>query len=166
MRTFILCLLGAQLVLGCAAPAPPVVPMHEQFDAADHDPFLAPGTASINGQAFLRQRGGGTVTCAGSKVMLLPDTPFFSEIVDKIKTRRTPAPLAKLDPKYKGLLRQSQCDAQGSFVFERLPAGGWIIMTEVSWTVGYRHEGGALIKTASTTDGAPSRVMLSNDDLW
>jgi hypothetical protein len=51
------------------------------FDAEDHRSFEGSGTATIKGQAFLRQKGGGVVTCAGSDVKLMPATNYFKAAV-------------------------------------------------------------------------------------
>ena len=39
--------------------------------------------ALIEGSGFLRQRGGNVITCAGSPVWLVPNTPFFRWVSDQ-----------------------------------------------------------------------------------
>ena len=39
-----------------------------------------PGSNKVTGQAFLRQRGGQVVTCAGVQVIMYPNTKYFNYI--------------------------------------------------------------------------------------
>lgn len=159
------CPLIALVLAGCAASQPsPFVTLRTPFVAAEHAPFKAAGTASITGQAFLRQRGGGTVTCAGSKVYLFPDSPYFTEMVDVVRAGKLPATPASGDAEYKGIARQTQCDAQGNFNFEQLPPLSWYVMTEVTWMVGNNQEGGSLLRLVELASGQSTRVLLSNSD--
>lgn len=49
------------------------------FDPNQGRCILSRGSSTIQGQAFLRQAGGGVVTCAGEEVSLLPATPYQVE---------------------------------------------------------------------------------------
>lgn len=91
------------------------------------------GSNTVTGQAFLRQNGGGIVTCAGKTVVLYPDTAYFSDIFDEEygEFLLTDNELNQA----KSVVKETQCDAQGSFEFYKIPAGKWVIKTNVSWDV-------------------------------
>lgn len=134
------------------------------FDVNGHKQYLHVGTGSIKGQGFMKQRSGGVVTCAGSLVYLVPDTPFFNEIIEIEKKGKDPKTDQKLDPKYKAFLnKQSQCDAQGNFYFTDLPASKWVVITEVSWSVGYNQQGGVLVKRIAVNDSETNVILTDTD---
>lgn len=145
------------------------VQLQSRFDYDVHKPYMGTGNNSIIGQGFLRQRGGGVVTCAGSLVLLLPDTPFFREIITHLRTGNTPQFVDEAERvAYNSMLRQSQCDAQGNYVFNSLPDGNWIILTEVKWTVPSRYsssqQGGALMQEVQVANGERKQVLLTDKD--
>jgi hypothetical protein len=133
------------------------------FSAAVNEPYLKVGTGAVEGQAFLRQRGGGVVRCSGEPVLLFPATPFFREVVKNAKQGYRPGGI-KLDPKFKGLARQSVCDSDGKFAFRSLPPGSWFVLTQVKWQVGYANQGGDLIKEISTSPHRTTTVILADSD--
>lgn len=163
----VILLVGLSAALsGCASMMPPPVPpvpMTQQFREADHTEYLKAGSASLTGQAFLRQQGGGVVTCAGSDVILLPATPFFQEVVSIMRTGREPQ-VARPLTEYTALYRKSQCDAQGNFVFANVPAGKYILMTQVQWVVGYNAQGGVLHREIDIPGSGVTNVLLTDTD--
>ncbi|MGL4711601.1 MAG: hypothetical protein ACRCWP_03290, partial [Shewanella sp.] len=64
------------LLAGCASPT---VKLNTQFDAAEAKKLMEKGNNAIEGNAFLRQRGGGVVTCSGMTVQLVPATAYATE---------------------------------------------------------------------------------------
>lgn len=149
---------------GCVSTPPqqPPVAMTTQFSAEEHAAWKGEGTATINGQAFLRQNGGGVVTCAGQPVFLMPETPYFEELFSIMRRGRLPATAPGEGAKE--IARQTMCDAQGDFVFTKVPAGPWLVTTAVSWTVGYQQQGGGLLKTIEVSDGEEAAVFLTDTD--
>lgn len=152
---------------GCLATAPP--PMYEmrnKFDPADYAEYMKTGNSTVTGQAFLRQQGGGTVTCAGNQVHLLPDTIFFREglgILFMRQGHQIKGGLKDQDEKYQSLRRSAQCDAQGNFQFDSVPEGEYLITTAVEWSVGYSRQGG-LLRKAVRVKGPAVRVLMSDAD--
>lgn len=164
---YILISIAVVMLSGCLAHQSTRVPpakMVTIFNEIDHDKYVAPGTGIISGQGFLRQKGGGVVTCAGSKVMMLPATEFFREAIGYLRNRQTIETSPITNPKYKPLMKTSQCDAQGNFAISDLPSGAWLLMTEVAWNVGYNQQGGALLKEVNSKNGETVRVLLSDDE--
>lgn len=153
-------------LVACTTPSPrPTAEMHTKFVGADHEIFRQSGTGTIKGQGFLRQKGGGTVTCAGSTVSLLPSTPFFKEMLEHLKNGRQIALGEKVNVSYKSILKQSQCDAQGNFTFSGLPTATWYVSTMVKWSVGHSQQGGGLLREVSSIDNETIQVLLTDGDL-
>ena len=129
------------------------------------------GINSVTGQAFLTQQGGGVVTCAGNSVEMYPDTAYFSEVFDDIGNGFAPSrAFSSEDQKF---LKTSQCDAQGNFEFNKIPAGKWIIGVKVTWnvnSVGYNGfyyytksnpQGGALKKSVNVQNNEINKFIIS-----
>lgn len=150
---------------GCVSmhnPGPTPVSMRTAFSAQEHAAWNGSGDSSIEGQAFLRQRGGGVVTCAGQRVLLFPDTPYFQEVVSIASGGGKPA--TPPGPDAVAVTRNTMCDAEGRFRFSALPAGSWIVGTEVTWQVGYEPQGGAVVRTVTVASGQTVNVLLSDGD--
>ena len=154
----------AVALTGCVAPKKTVL-LSTRFAAQDHTAYMAKGTAKVTGQAFLRQQGGGTVTCAGSRAILLPATPYFLESTSILargdmvdNAGNTPG------PSNAALLRETRCDAQGNFDFENVPAGRYILMSEVTWVIANSRQGGMVKREVDVSDGSSNRFLLSDAD--
>ncbi|HXS54029.1 MAG TPA: hypothetical protein VN782_15950 [Usitatibacter sp.] len=166
MNTKSLLIGGLTLIAGCAAPPPPPpMDLQTHFNAEEHQRFMKHGSATIRGQGFLRQQGGGVVTCAGYPVQLIPATPYFREVVHQLRIGRRPGPGQSLDS-YREYFKRSTCDAQGNFDFENLPAGDWFVMTEVRWTVANMPQGGVLLREVTAEDHDVAQVLLSDSDFF
>jgi hypothetical protein len=145
---------------GCVTQQRQPVQMQTEFDYDMHKSYIGSGPNTIMGQGFLRQKGGGVVTCAGSQVLLMPATPYFREAIGHIRNGKKPQAKA-IDPAY---ARQAQCDAQGNFVFSEIPNGTWFVVTEVKWSVGYSRQGGSLLQEVTVSGGKTTQVLLSEKD--
>lgn len=165
MRTWLIAAAVVTALCGCAMQ-PKTVMMKTTFDGEAHRPFVGPGPNAVSGQAFLRQQGGGTVTCAGEQVLLLPNTVFFREMLDIARKGSEPEHVgARISQgEFKSILRQGQCDAQGNFAFASVPSGSYLLATQVQWVVGYNRQGGGLLKTVSVEPGDSNRFLLSDAD--
>lgn len=164
MKVVTCILLLSACIAGCAETPP--VEIQTRFVGSEHDQYRQQGTGVIAGQGFLKQNGGGVVTCAGNQVVMFPATPFFEEIYDNMVAGRRVATeqMGKVDPIYRSIIKQTQCDAQGNFTFTELPSGSWFVITEVRWIVdGYR-QGGSLARKISLSDGQHEQLMLSNSN--
>lgn len=151
-----------------AACAP--IEVETPFDAREVAFVQRPGTAVVEGQAFLRQRGGGVVTCAGAGVVLVPAGGYATEYFTKAFGRRagglagplTGAP-SSVPPDFVTYALKGQCDAGGNFAFSRVPAGEYYLISQVTWTVGNNiiPEGGVIGRRISVAQGSRQRVLLA-----
>jgi hypothetical protein len=157
-------LLAASLALGgCLRPEQPLT---MAFVEADHAIYMKPGTSTIKGEGFLRKSVGtlgSLARCSGQKVILVPSTPYFDAWVDIYKKGGAVAEADDLAGKHKSALRITQCDMQGKFEFEDLPAAKWHVMMEVYYEKErFWFVGGPMVNTVQTWPNKTSRVILAN----
>ena len=150
---------------GCVAQTMAVATT-SSFDPKEASYIHDDGTNTIKGQAFLRQRGGGVVTCAGSAVHLIPAGRYARERVQNIYgTTVRPAQARVLadapDPEYVAHRRETRCDAQGSFSFDRLADGQYFVGTRVTWEVANQPQGGNVMAPANVSGGQTLEVIIS-----
>ena len=159
------------VLAGCATPQGSPLPTLEitaPFDAAAAKLLLADGTNIVKGNAFMRQQGGGVVTCAGQTVHLIPATPYASQramalynstergMNSRRKFRFIPDP-----PEYYTTVRTSRCDSQGNFVFERVADGDFYVNTRVAWQVASTQQGGQLMHRVSVRGGQTVSLVIA-----
>jgi hypothetical protein len=152
---------------GCSARQEPVrhapsfVQIQTKFDYSEHEPYAKPGENGVSGQAFLTRQGDSVVTCAGSRVLLLPATSYFREMFwHMIVVGSEPEPPKNPYPSLKSMIRRTECDAQGNFSFSKIPDGTWFVLTEVKAS-----SGGVLITELTLSNGAMPRVLLTDKHL-
>jgi hypothetical protein len=152
---------------GCSAEqpvqesAPGFVKTQTKFDYSEHEPYAKPGENGISGQAFLRQQGDSVVTCAGSRVLLLPATSYFREMFwHMIVAGGEPKPPETAYPCLKGMIRRTECDAQGNFSFSEIPDGTWFVLTQVN-----AGDGGVLITEVTLSNRRTIQVLLTDKHL-
>lgn len=154
----LLCLL---VVTACAQPQ--TIHVTDYGTPEEWAPYQGTGDGAIEGQAFLRQQGGGVVTCAGDEVLIFPATPSMQRMVARIRAERSRVDLSA-SPSYARGGRKTICDAQGNFRVDGLPPGEWFVNTDVIWTVGYYQQGGGLIGRVTVPPGGVGKVYLTDAD--
>lgn len=159
-------LLGAIcLTFGAGVEAqlgPPVYVGAIPFDSAEHAHYLSGDTADLRGQAFLRQKGGGVVTCAGNPVLAVPATSYFRNALGLMASGLW-LPYQENETA-KMLFKNTQCDSEGNFVIALAP-GQWFVTTMVSWQVGYKLQGGKLLRHVTVQPFGNTQVFLGEDDI-
>lgn len=128
------------------------------FNPSDHETYSGAGRGAVQGQAFLRQRGGGVVTCAGSQVFLIPSTPYFHQALRSFSSIEN----AQFSINAEQYRKRTTCDAQGNFRFDAIPDGTWLVVTEVRWHVGHNSQGGALKSEVIVSEGGKTEVFLTD----
>jgi hypothetical protein len=163
MRVKLFCLgLISVVFSGCVTMLPPPQwnPVSD-FTEAEYQAYTAEGAASITGQAFLTQRGGGVVKAAGRTVTLDPATSVGNEWwgkAGKIWVNRSYTPPS---PGFHKTRRTTVADADGRFKFSGLPAGRYYVRTDVTWEVGYELQGGLVGQLIEVKEGKTSEVILN-----
>ncbi|NHZ96960.1 carboxypeptidase regulatory-like domain-containing protein [Massilia sp. CCM 8734] len=128
----------------------------------DYAPYIVDGTAEISGQAFLVQKGGGTVKAAGRTVTLDPVTTISQNWW--MQAGRVWKHRASLPPSagFTKARRTVTADADGRFKFTRLPAGFYYVRSELTWTVPFHGvQGGLLTSKEDVTEGEVKTIMLN-----
>ena len=152
----------------CVARATALNPIHTvmPFDPSLAAHIMDTGDNTIMGQAFLRQRGGGVVTCAGASVSLIPQTPYSRErfgnlygtIMEVAQGSRF---LDDPDPRYMELTREATCDADGNFRFADVPDGEYFVTTRVQWEVASVTQGGPVMAPIMVSGGEEIHVLIA-----
>jgi hypothetical protein len=151
------------VLAGCVAA--PQQPVQMNYTAAEFDAYKGKGDATVYGQAFLRQQGGGVVVCAGEPVVLFPHTASFETVVALARQHVQPVLGDSADPRFKEVARIATCDAQGNFRFAGIPRARWYIFSRVRWSVGdYGQQGGELLGEVDTTGGGEQQVLLTDSN--
>jgi hypothetical protein len=140
--TGIFLLLGACASPGGPAPAPPPSPAataaSAAFRAADFAWSQAPGKGGIDGQ-LTYGAAGQAFTCAGSAVVLTPETSWVKRRMTILYNSDQAAALPAAEVRgrtppersqdYSAFVRRATCDAQSHFTFSGLPDGAWFVIT-------------------------------------
>lgn len=158
---------------GCVTPSPPpkpaTTPMPIEvrgFDAAEVAYIREVGTNRIEGNAFLRQRGGGIVTCAGETVRLVPLGGFAKRYFRLRYVEQKPATVDFFDaPSYNEHVRETRCDSDGRFSFTRVAPGDYFVETTVSWYLSSLGTQGGDIGYALQVrgDSTTEHIVISGD---
>ena len=165
MRFVTMTVLAATAISGCVKKVETTLPFR-----AEQAAFIeAPGTNSITGQAFMRQAGGGVVTCAANPVYLVPRTDYAVERMLNIygKSENPGRQLLGVipddpDPGYLRLSRDTICDAEGDFEFFNVPDGEYFVTTGVFWMINqYFQDGANLMHPIKVEAGETKSLLIS-----
>ena len=172
MKKLLFAALSTALLAGCA-PTPKQINIPYQFDSNQAKKQLEPGSERLEGNAFLRQVGGGIVNCAGYNVDLYPSSPYTKARIEGmyplnqwLGNRFISADTFNPDyPDFKNIKRSTTCDSEGNFVFDSLKTGEYIVVTEVRWSVpsqfGMQQQGGYILKPITVTKGQKNKLVIS-----
>lgn len=158
------------LVTACATTK--TYETHTSFDEAAAKRMLEAGKNKITGSALVRQNGGGTVTCAGQQVTLIPATEYARERIRAIYSNEVSGYISAFGaktykfipdvPNYQLNTKTAVCDAQGFFSFPDLADGEFFVTTWITWQVNaYVPEGGGLMKRISLKGGKTENIVLA-----
>ena len=165
----ILAVTSVSVLAGCY-PSPKEIKTTVDFNKEVASIINQKGKATVSGQAFLKQSGGGVVTCAGSEVSLFPVTEYAKQRITAIYgtenggyKKYNPYTVTKNSDNedYNNYSRSATCDAEGDFSFTSLADGEYYITTIVYWRVGDYNQGGFLSRRVNVNNGKDLRVLLS-----
>ncbi|KQY83718.1 hypothetical protein [Pelomonas sp. Root1444] len=132
-------------------------------DEAAYGTYTTKGTATLAGQAFLVQRGGGVVKAAGRTVTLDPATTIGHDWYRKAGRIFAFRHLMPGSPAFRQARRSVTADGDGRFKFVDLPAGEYYVRSEVTWEIGNYNptQGGVVATLVKVREGAAQEVVLS-----
>ena len=113
------------------------------------------GSNTVTGQAFLKQLGGGVVTCAGNVVEIYPNNAYFHA------SRLNGAHEVEKSIEADSMLKTTLCDALGNFEFADIPDGEWRIEVMVQWHINNRSQGGMLREDVTVKSNEKNRFIIS-----
>ena len=166
-------LLALAVLVGCG-PNIRTVNLKESFNKAHAERLMRPGKNNIKVNAFLRQAGGGVVTCAGEKVYLIPATELAQEIVttrygdvnggyinyyadQRLKFKN-------ISQDYIIARKEAICSSDGRVNFSNVASGEFYVSTQVTWkTAQGVVEGGHLSKLVFVEGSETLDLVLSNN---
>ena len=163
-RKFAVIPVSLLILTGCMEPR--VIKPTVSFDTSAASYIFDRGDNTISGQAFLRQNGGGVVTCASSEVFIFPVNEYSNQIMSEMfgstdKGYSIGVSSIDYDANYVKYKRVSVCDAQGNFVFKNIADGEYYLSTDVRWVIGNSRQGGYLFEKVSVNKGSNLKVLLS-----
>ena len=132
------------------------------YDANEHAAWAVKGTARIDGEGFLRRPNAWLARCSGGVVYLVPDTTYFR---DYVRIRRSGAFVeddAKTKAAFDKSVRKTQCNMNGRFTFEELPAAKWFVALRISYEGPAWENESSLVTEVETKAGETAKVILSN----
>jgi hypothetical protein len=156
-------------ITGCVQPQAPItVTLNSTFNEEEAKNLLKDGTNTIQGNAFMRQLGGGVVTCAGNEVFLTPVTAYATERIVAIYgnsemgfSQRHIQFIPDIKA-YKDLAKKTQCNSQGNFKFDKVTDGTFYVVTSIRWQVANSIQGGVLMKKVSVKNGEVQDIIMAN----
>jgi predicted small lipoprotein YifL len=159
---------------GCASRPPVILP---PLDEAAYQPFAADGTATVTGSSFLVTKGGDIKKGAARQVFLIPETTFLTARMNEADNwystyewlgfSGTPEDTIAKAWRH---TRIAVADVDGRFVFKKVPAGKYVVETQLFWQYmscgmwGCKNvdTGAVLRKRLEVTDGASIDAQLTS----
>lgn len=154
---------------GCASMIPqakPPAPLMSAFNPAAVEWARSAGTATIEGQAFLKTRGGDVKYGAGNDVLLVPVSPHTEEWFNRAVLREER--VVDLGTELVPYVKSTTSDGSGRFRFANVAAGEYYVVTTVTWEVpsgsayiGPSTQGGKLGMKVRATDGQAESIIVT-----
>ena len=150
------------LATACTASLPPAAPAPlVPFNAQEVAWVNTPGTATVEGQAFMKTRGGDVKYGAGEDVWLIPNSAHSFDWYSRLTSRYGDSQVKKMDPQLAALVRKTVAGGDGRFRFESVPAGPYLILTSVTWLAGRSQQGGFVGTTAQAENGKTVNIIVT-----
>jgi hypothetical protein len=172
MRRAVVSVIALILLSGCNHTSPS--PGSAAFDPAEAAYIRTPGSATISGQAYVRDPNGGGETryASGEVVRLVPASGYaqarIAHFYGASKFVAADAmPKITPDPEYVAYTRATKANAQGRFSFDHVAPGRYFLTTQIIWKPkgASQSEGGAIYETVSVAagEGGAIDVVLSGN---
>jgi len=154
------------VIWGCATASIRQTPVAGSVSDEEISNYSGTGECAIEGQVFLRTRGGDVRYGAGESVLLQPDTSPLRNAVTILRAGGIPKWSPDQSERTDALKRRTTSDGDGRFEFQSIPCGRWLVGSQVYWEVfggsaSYR-EGGILTMWIEVTPAhSPAKAILS-----
>lgn len=172
MKTKILYPLLCLSLAGCVVNPPIVHTMQSSYEQVEVAYAKKTGNNTIEGNAFMRQQGGGVVTCAGNEVFLVPVSHYAKERMAFLYNHESGGVASyyalmnkkfdKTDESYLADRRTTICNSDGRFTYKGIPDGEYYVGASVYWIVANAHQGGTMVRKIDVKGGGETEVILSN----
>ncbi len=157
------------LLTGCQATKNiPTYYIMSDYEHEKGEKVLKKGNNTVTGNSFLRQQGGGIVTCAGFQAYIVHTENYTNERIFAIYGSNVEgynnSRVLKFVPDLKEYFKNSRrttCDSSGDFKFNNLVNGEYYIVTQVNWKIGHMIHGGFLMKRIKLKDGELKEVVIT-----
>ena len=158
------------IVAGCTqiGLAPPDTGLSTPMTSSEVEWARKNGANTVSGTASIKS-GNEVHTCAGQSANLIPDSPYARARMTAIFGNTTkgmraaslqPVKFDRDDQVYVASLRNTRCDASGSFSFPRVPDGVWFVTSSVKWQGASQVEGGSMMRQVEVRGGKLVKVTL------
>lgn len=151
------------------------VEIHSTYNPDEIAYMKIPGNNTVKVNAFLRQRDGGNVTCAGNQIILLGVSTYATERLTAVFGSVTNPRLyrgrvilpAPPDPRYREDTVEKTCDSNEWTTFENVADGDYYLTANVVWetATGYNASmewnGVGLMRKVSVSGGETVEVIVS-----
>lgn len=172
MKKLLLVLLALSVCCGCV-----IYTMTYTFDPQLATQMLDDGKYNISGTAFVRQREGSIITCAGLNVKLYPATPYAKERAYLVYRNIDSGfvwdgfggvprqPHSQDDRQYLNINKSALCNYNGEFRFKNVKNGEYFIISNIIWTVSKDNQtinnNGSLMLRVTVKDQDVDNVILA-----
>ena len=117
---------------------------------------------TIRGSALIRQKDGGIINCAGNTVYLFPATPIaIKQMLGTCDSQSNPTAAPQSSSPYSVATRQAICDSQGSFEFQNISDGNFLVAIPIHRVIDYSKQCGWLMRRITAEGGEVKHIDLS-----
>lgn len=157
MKKAIAIIAAALLMAGCQSAQ---VERQVAFPEDEYAKLEKSGDSVIEGQLFLKTRGGDVKLGAGNEVIATPVTTYTEETTRIYRQNKQPL---YTDPRAKEYTHRTIADGEGRFKLTGLPEGNFFVAGAVAWEVGpySSTQGDIIIKRVYVKEGETKKVMLT-----
>lgn len=143
-----------------------------KLDAKKAQAMLAPGKSMVSGSALIKKPDGEVVTCAGSKVYLIPETDYakyamnilYSSLDEGFNPAANSRRIPDEDPDFMENTLYVKCNANGYFTFSGIATGTFYLQSKIVWMEDGRVQGGTVMNRIRVPENQMIRDFVLSPD--